>query len=131
MVSIEGIAILKFIAWQDRQPDRISGKHNRDIGLIFKGYYDAMISEFAMDYADLLDEPNFDVIVCGASALGRRLRQLVKSSPELSNELENIFDFILQEIDNSLFIVQLTNVTIWDYPYALRIVSAFVHNFKK
>lgn len=130
VVSIEGITILKFIAWQDRQPDRISGKHSRDISLIFQGYYDAMISEFAIDYADLLDEPNFDAIVCGASALGRRLKQLTKSSNELLVELDKIFDSILKEVDNSLFIAQLTNATIWEYSYALRIVSAFISNFK-
>lgn len=130
VASLEGITILKLIAWMDRQPDSVSQKHVRDIGLIFKAYYDAKIGEFAIEFSDLLDEDDFDVSVCGAKALGRRLQQLSAESTDLKHTLEQIFKKIIKEEDNSFFITQLTNNSSWEYEFSSRVVRAFIHGFK-
>ncbi|MEN0051329.1 MAG: hypothetical protein AAF806_29965 [Bacteroidota bacterium] len=129
VASLEGLVILKFIAWQDLKPAMISQKHTRDIGLIIDAYFDAMVANFASEFADLFDEPDFDSTVCGAAALGRRIRQLCHSSNELTNEIHQLFSKILEKEENSLFISQLTATSNHRYAYSLRIVKALIKGF--
>jgi len=131
LASMEGIALLKFIAWKDRIPDSISQKHVRDISLIIQAYFDAMVAEFASEFPDLFDEENFDTFVCGARVIGRRFNQMSNKAPILRNGLEDIFTYILQEEDNSLFLTQLTNNTNWNYPFCLRIISSLILGFRE
>lgn len=131
IASIEGIAILKLIAWQDRMPGSSSEKHSRDLGLIIDSYFDPSVEQIADDFADLFDVDEFNSTICGARSLGRRIKLLINSSDHLKNELESLFSEILKDEENSLFISQLTNSTLWDYNFALQVVKNFALGFSE
>ncbi len=130
IASMEGIVILKFIAWKDREPEQVSEKHARDIGLIFSVYYDAMVEEIATEFSDLLNEENFDAIRCGARALGRRMRQISSKSKPLIGELTTLFAYILKNKDNSLFVGQLAISMSRDYEFCYQLIEALAQEFK-
>jgi len=133
VASIEGIAILKLIAWKDRKPASISEKHTRDIGFLIKAYFDAMVEDFAVEFSDLFDEEDFDPLTCGARALGRRIKQLINMTltNELETELNNLFEELVVSEDNSLFVIQLSNAFRWKYPLALKIVKHLILGFQE
>lgn len=130
IASIEGIAILKLIAWSDRQPERVSEKHTRDLGLIIGSYFHNKVSEFAKEFSDLFDEESFDEIICGARALGRRMKQIVSDSSQLEEQLNSIFKLILHDEENSLFLTQLSNAQNINYPFALEIIKNLKKGFQ-
>jgi len=133
VVSIEGIAILKFIAWKDREPEQVSEKHARDIGLVFNAYYDAMVGEFAAKFSDLfdIDDDDFDATLCGARALGRRMRQISNNSNTLVNELMALFSYILEDKDNSPFANQLSTSMKRDYEFCYQLIEALAQGFQE
>lgn len=131
IVSMEGITILKFIAWKDREPEQVSEKHARDIGLIFSAYYDAMVSEFAVEFSDLFDEEDFDATRCGTRALGRRMRQISGGSEALIDELTALFSYILQNKYNSLFATQLSISIRRDYEFCYQLIEALAQGFQE
>jgi len=55
IASIEGIAILKLIAWKDRKPEKVSEKHVKDIALIINAYF-AATAEYINKSTTLIDE---------------------------------------------------------------------------
>lgn len=130
IVSIEGIVLLKFIAWKDREPDRVSEKHARDIRLLINAYYEAKVSKFAVEFADLFDEEDFDDTVCGARALGRRMKQISEHSSILTETLTELFSYLLKEEDNSLFITQLTNASNRRYSFWWRVMKSLSSGFQ-
>ena len=131
IASVEGMTILKLIAWKDRQPESVSQKHTKDIGLLIDSYYYGKVQEFAKEFSDLLDVDDFDDLICGARALGRRMKQIAQGADALDKELDNLFDYILSDEENSLFITQLSNSSSWDYTYALNIFKNLVRGFKE
>ncbi len=124
IASLEAIALLKFIAWKDRQPDRSSQKHTRDISRILEVYYDLQQAQIVRDFAYLFDLEDFDTIVCGAIVLGHHIKQIASNSPALQQELNTLFDSILADEDNSLFLLQMTQVSAWEYGYCWRVFEA-------
>lgn len=129
IASIEGIVILKLIAWKDRQPASISQKHVRDIYLILSNYFDIKVSEFAQEFSDIFDAKDYNFMSGGARALGRRIGQISKKSINLVNNLNSIFEKILSERDNSLFITQMMNNTPYDYEYVKKIMEGLIRGF--
>lgn len=76
VASLAGLALLKLIAWSDRQYERDA----QDLGLIMKHYLDAgnqkRVYTEGGDCSDLLDE-DFDYEKASAHVLGRDLSRLV------------------------------------------------------
>lgn len=129
VASIEGIVILKMIAWKDRQPAQISEKHVRDISLVIDTYYLAKVSEFAVEFSDILDVDVFDEGMVGARALGRRMKQLCGQHEELIREVNSIFELILQDAENSLFIRQFAGAKNRSFAYSYEVVKALQLGF--
>jgi len=131
IVSVEGIAILKFIAWKDREPEYVSKKHATDIGLIIDVYFDAMVGEFAVEFSDLFDEENFDATLCGGRALGRRMKQLGSSSNSLTDKLTALFSYVLKDKNNSLFARQLAVSMSRDDEFGYQLIEALAKGFQE
>lgn len=129
IVSLEGIVILKLIAWKDRQPASISQKHTRDIYLIIKNYFDIKVSEFAEEFSDIFDDENYDFLSGGAKVIGRRIGQMSNQSKNLKNNIGMVFSKILENKGNSLFISQLVNGTSHSYEYGEKIVNNLIMGF--
>ncbi len=73
---------------------------------------------------------NFDQIVYGAQALGRRVKQISGLSAELGNNLNQIFDKILQDEETALFIRQLAKTMRRDYAFCKRVTQSFIGEFE-
>jgi len=129
--SVEGIIILKFIAWKDRKPEKVSGKHVRDIALIVNTYFEATAEEIATESSDLFNVEDFDEIRCGARALGRRMRQISNHSNTLIDELTTLFSYILENRDSSLFINQLSAEMKRDYEFCYGVIEALAQGFQE
>lgn len=130
VASLEGIIILKLIAWNDRQPAQVSQKHVIDIRDIIKIYYSITVEEIADEASDLFDVDNFDEVMCGAEAVGRKISLLCKGHDNLQQQLEEIFSEIFSNRDSSLFISQMISEHPFDYDYCLKLVLALDRGFK-
>jgi len=131
IASIEGIAILKLIAWKDRKPEKVSEKHVKDIALIINAYFAATAEYIATEFSDLFDEEDFDEIRCGARALGRRMRQISNKSTTLIDELTTLFEHILKNKDNSLFAGQLAISMNRDYEFCYELIEGLAKGFQE
>jgi len=129
IASIESIVLLKFIAWNDREPSPSSEKHSRDIGLIINIYYDSLVHEFAVEFSDLFDDKDFDPLTAGAKALGRRLKQICTGAEKLTDQLGQIFSKITNEKDSTLFVTQLTTASHRSYDKNLEILKSLEKGF--
>lgn len=130
-VSIEGLVLLKLIAWYDRQPEAISEKHVMDIRTIVNIYFDHKVEEFAFEYATLFDITPFVREFCSAYVIGSRLSTLSNMSPDLKTKLIEIFDEILRDEDNSLFIRQmLGDGSFRDYNFCLGVMKSMKEGFE-
>lgn len=78
VVSLAGLAMLKFIAYDDKPQERQSDL--RDIWFIASKYLDADNEERLYTDGEILNEPGFDVRTVGARFLGRDMSGIVTSS---------------------------------------------------
>ena len=131
IVDLEGMVMLKLIAWDDQEPNSISEKHTRDISIIIRQYYWIKIREFAVEFGDLLDVEDFDEVTCGARALGRRMKQIANDSPELIHYILKIKEEIFSSLENSLFINQYTVASKVEYGYAKGIIENLFWGFSE
>lgn len=75
IVSLPGLAVLKFIAYNDRPLERQTDL--QDIWFLMKNYLDAGNEERLYASNDLLNDENFDLRTVGARLLGRDMAKLL------------------------------------------------------
>ncbi len=124
VASLEGIVLLKLIAWNDKKTHSKS-KHIHDFMFIIDSFYLIYINKIIEVYGDLLDQPNFDDTLIAAEALGRNISLLSKDSFELKSTLLSILETALKNKDNSLLIRNMETVSMFDYFYCRQILQAF------
>lgn len=99
VVSLAGLAVLKFIAYHDRRQER--QKDLQDIWFLTKNYLGAGNEERLYQMTELIEDENFDLRTVGARLLGRDMAKLLTtrtkeiilgflSETEENNELEKI-----------------------------------------
>lgn len=106
IVSLPGLAVLKFIAYDDRPFERQTDL--QDIRFLMKNYLEAGNEERLYADSDLLSDENFDLRFVGARLLGRDMvKLLTEKSGEIvlkhlsENEQENIGLHKTAEVINS------------------------------
>lgn len=94
VASPAGLAVLKFIAWDDRHYQRDA----QDLGLLLYAYIDAGNAERLYgeqaEHVDLLDDPEFDYEQASACILGRDMAGI------MSGESRSIIERLLVEETN-------------------------------
>lgn len=75
VVSLAGLAILKFVAYDDRPHERQTDL--QDIWFLAKNYLSATGEERLYEDADLMNDENFDYRTVGARFLGRDIAELL------------------------------------------------------
>lgn len=125
IASLEGLVILKLIAWQDLQTVGKERKHIHDILYIMEHYYFAHLEQIAIQYPELIDAPQFDEVICGAEALGRNVQQILNQSKELKKNYVAIGHNQLQRAENSPLIQQMIKGHPYNYVYCFKIWAAF------
>jgi len=86
--SLEGLALLKLIAWDERPTER--ARDAQDLCLLLQHFYDARLELITERHADLFDAENFSKPEASARALGRELARLFGASEEPGALLRSI-----------------------------------------
>ncbi|MFK7903616.1 MAG: hypothetical protein AB8B69_00750 [Chitinophagales bacterium] len=131
IASLEGLVLLKLIAWNDRK--YLQGeKHIRDIILIIDHYFLIYFFDLVEKYPALFDtsKSEMDDTLIAAEALGRNISVLIKDKSELSETVLSILETNLKSKDSSLLIQSLKNASDFDYPYCIQILEAFCNGIK-
>ncbi|MDR6562818.1 MULTISPECIES: nucleotidyl transferase AbiEii/AbiGii toxin family protein [unclassified Arcicella] len=116
LAKLEGIVILKFIAFNDRPEDR--GKDIVDIGMILKNYFDIASDDIYDFHQDLFDE-DLGIEYIAARVLGREMRNILALSQALDNRIQTIIEdeIILSQESYMLRIlvtqIPNTNISFW------------------
>jgi predicted nucleotidyltransferase len=97
IITLESLAMLKIIAWNDRP--EIRQKDAQDLAYILDNYYEIQIENIFEYHWDLLDEENTDDIPwrCGARVLGRNMRPLLNQNGDLKKHFLQILEAQIQE----------------------------------
>ena len=87
VASIRTQALLKVVAWADRESDGVY-RDASDLAFLLKSYWEVVQSSdrpqaFWRALAPLLDAPDFDAETTGAIVLGRDVRELLHSPTEI------------------------------------------------
>jgi len=114
--KLEGIVILKFIAFNDRPEDR--EKDIVDIGMILKNYFDIASNDIYDFHQDLFDE-DLGIEYIAARVLGREMRHVLALSQTLDTRIQTIIEdeMILSQESYMLRIlvtqIPNTNISFW------------------
>lgn len=85
VASLEGLGLLKLIAWADRPHERT--KDAQDLCFVMREYYDARRDLVFRRHSDLFDDEAFDLGVASARIYGREVALLVRGSPNLQDHV--------------------------------------------
>lgn len=97
--TLEGMVILKLIAWSDRPEERENDL--ADILRIIQHYYDLEFDEIVEFHYDTIPDENFDQLIIAAEVLGRKSKLLINKSKLLSERIEGILTSNLKEVSKS------------------------------
>lgn len=87
VASLEGLALLKLISWNERPRKR--ARDAQDLCLLLQHFYDARRALITERHADLFDTDSFSKPKASARALGRELASLIRD-PNLETLLVDI-----------------------------------------
>jgi predicted nucleotidyltransferase len=104
VASIEGLALLKLIAWDERPTGR--PQDAQDLCLLLQHFYDAKLSVITERHADLFDVENFSKPKASARALGREMGTLLHTE-----ELEELVLSVLERETADVHRSQLARAT--------------------
>lgn len=126
IASLEGLVLLKLIAWNDRKyQSKNRKKHIEDILFIIDHYFIINIEEMVIKYPDLFDVEDIDDIIIATEALGRNLSTIIYNVPKLKDTVLDIIKTNLQDKENSLFIEDLKSISNFEYSHCIKILKTF------
>lgn len=120
---LEGMVILKLIAWSDRPEER--GDDLPDILKIIQHYYDFKWDEIVEQHYDTLDKDPFDQLLIAAEVLGRNSRLYLQKSDTISKRILTILENNLEDESKSAISRQWARKLDTDVEYAFSLLSAF------
>jgi predicted nucleotidyltransferase len=97
VTSLEGLVILKLIAWSDRESD----KDALDLKIVLKNYFDINSDEIYKNHLDLIQREDFDYLKCGARLLGRKLSEIIETNTRLKTKITELLEKEILEKDYS------------------------------
>lgn len=102
VITLEGLVMLKIIAWNDRP--EIRQKDAQDVAYILDNYYDTQLENIFENHWDLLDEENAADIpwIVGARVLGRNMQKVVNLNEALKS---NVIQILESQITDSFSIL--------------------------
>lgn len=97
VVTLEGLLILKWIAWQERPDHRI--KDLQDSAHLLVHYWDLHEERIYAEHTDVFEEDAFDTRTAGVRVCGRQLGDILAGEPDLRR---NIIGFLEAQIGSAL-----------------------------
>ena len=104
VVTLAGLAVMKFVSWKDKYPER--AKDASDLALIIKTYADAGNAERIFEeLSEFVDSDQFDYVSAGARLLGRDMSAIM--SYEARKEILDVLNYETGEQDQPKLIVDM------------------------
>jgi predicted nucleotidyltransferase len=97
VVTVEGLLILKWIAWQERPEHRI--KDLQDSAHLLVRYWDLHETLIYATYTDVFADDPFDTRTAGVRVCGRRLGNILADEPDLRR---NMVEFLAAQAGSAL-----------------------------
>lgn len=117
---LQGIVILKLVAWSDRPENR--GSDLNDILLIFQRYYELEWNDIVENHNDIFPvEEELDPFLIAARVLGRKSSPILNKSDELKNRILQVID--ADNMDTIAVKWALEND--WTVDYAIKIINEY------
>lgn len=101
IASLEGLTILKIIAWQDRKSQRDA----QDLKTLLTSYFNLYIKEIEKiydEYSDLIIKVKGDTEKTGIRILGERISLVLQYAPDVKAKLINIIEDELKKDGDNL-----------------------------
>lgn len=121
--SLEGIVILKLIAYSDRPEDRENDI--TDILDVISKYYDLEWDDITNKHFDLLDVEDLDELKVASEAMGRNCRVQIARNSILEKRILAIIDSELENITRSRVAIEWARTLDKDITYAADIIKHF------
>lgn len=90
IASLEGIFLLKLIAWNDRH--KKGNKDADDMGFIINNYLSVYMDEALEMHYEIFEDENFDTRTAGAKLLGKHISALLHDHENTLNQLVEILN---------------------------------------
>lgn len=97
--TLEGIVLLKLIAWDDRP--ELRRDDIKDISDILEHLFDMFANEIYEEHFDLFENEEQDLRHLAAQVLGRKIRQITRINPALHYRIEMILMSNIQQEETS------------------------------
>jgi predicted nucleotidyltransferase len=120
---LEGMVILKLIAWSDRPEERENDLS--DILKIIEHYYVLKWDEIVEIHYDTLDKEPFDQKSIAAEVLGRKTRLYLDKSKAISERVLKVLETNLQDSSKSAIAKEWARKLDADIEYAFALLTAF------
>tara|TARA_R110002096_G_scaffold363535_1_gene556682 strand:- start:530 stop:1369 length:840 start_codon:yes stop_codon:yes gene_type:complete len=122
--SLQGMVILKLIAWSDRPEERDTDLY--DILRIIEHYFDLSYDEIMEHHHDtFIEVETFDQLKIASRVLGRKASQFLNVSEEISNRILKTINDNVVDPKNSAIAKQWIKDKEWDLEYAVEILEEF------
>lgn len=105
VASLPGIFLLKLSAWRDRHIS--TNKDADDMAFIITSYLEINEQRAVKENYDLYEEDNFSTFLAGATLLGRDMKKILWSNPEILYEFFSILRTEVSKKDDSRLINQI------------------------
>lgn len=120
---LEGMVILKLIAWSDRPEERENDLS--DILKIIEHYYRLKWDEIVEWHYDTLEKEPFDQKMIAAEVLGRNARKYIDKTKAISERILNVLDSNLYDASKSTIAKEWARKLDTDIEYAFALLTAF------
>lgn len=120
---LEGMVILKLIAWSDRPEERDDDLP--DILKIIQHYYNLKWDEIIEKHYDTLDKDPFDQLLIAAEVLGRNSRLYLQKSAAISARILKVLETNLEDVSKSAIAKAWAIKLDKEIEYAFALLSAF------
>ncbi len=121
--SLEGMVILKLIAWSDRPEFRDNDLY--DILKIIEHYYDFNLDEIFEYHNDTFSDDDFDRFKISARVLGRKASKFLTISEEINTRILKTLTENTTDAQNSTIAKRWVREKDWELEYAVSILEEF------
>lgn len=105
VATLPGIFLLKLAAWRDRH--NVTNKDADDMAFIISVYLEINEQRAVSENYDLYQADTFSTFIAGASLLGRDMKIILKTNPEILEEFAGIISSELDKNEESSLINQI------------------------
>lgn len=120
--SLEGMIVLKLIAWSDRPEVRNSDLY--DILKIVEHFFDINFDEIVENHYDTFpEEGNLDQFKIAARVLGRKASKFLNVSEAINERILKTINDNVANVENSAIAKQWVRGKDWDLEYAVEILE--------